>query len=488
MKRIHYLVIKSYIGPLILTFFIVIFLLLMQFLWKYIDDMVGKGLEMSIISELLMYTSAGFVPLALPLAILIASLMTFGNLGENNELLALKSAGISLQRIMLPLIALTIIFSVLAFVFANNVLPVIQLHSRSLLTDIRKQKPEISITPGVFYSGIEDYSIKVEKRNSETSLLTGIRIYNHNDKNAKNKVILADSGYMKISDDESKMLITLFNGKSYTEVEEKTKRNESKKYPHQKDFFEEENIVIPLDGFGLDRTDKGLHASHYQMMTIKQLGVAQDSIQKTLTNHNQRVVRMINNDIERSIKYMQNRTPSKPKGDTLDIDPYELISTIEEDKMRSVYEKAISSARQAGNQMRSLDLQVRNARGELRKHQIQWHKKITLAVACFIFFFIGAPLGAIIRKGGLGTPIVVSVVFFLVYYMMTLTGEKLVGEGLWRAFPGMWISSMILFLAGTFLTYKATTDSVIMNTETYVNFVKNIFKKKKTNLNADIAN
>jgi lipopolysaccharide export system permease protein len=463
----------------VLTFFIVIFLLLMQFLWKYIDDMVGKGLEMSVIGELLLYTAAGFAPLAFPLAILIASLMTFGNLGENNELLALKSAGISLQRIMSPLIVLTIVFSILAFIFANNVLPVIQLHSGTLLRDIRRQRPELSISAGVFNNTIEGYSIKIDYKDHESGLLKGIRIYDLTGNKGNNRVTIADSGYMKVTEDETNMLITLYNGKTYNEVDENERRNEQKKYPHQMEFFDQEEILIPLEGFGFSRTDKDLFASSYQMMTIKQLSIAQDSIKDELKEQNKRVYQMVSNELEKGVKYLVNTKTGVRSGDTLNINPYELYETYDWEEKQKIYEKAISNARSSGHQIRSLELQVNNSRVELRKHLIQWHKKITLAFACFVFFFIGAPLGAIIRKGGLGTPIVVSIVFFLVYYMMSLTGEKLVREGLWSAFTGMWIASIVLFMAGTFLTYKATTDSVILNTDTYINFIKQLFKKKK---------
>jgi len=486
VKRIHLLVIKSYIGPLVLTFFIVIFLLLMQFLWKYIDDLVGKGLEFKIIAELLSYTSASFVPLALPLAILIASLMTFGNLGENNELLALKSAGISLQRIMSPLIVLTIGLCIFAFFFANNVLPVIHLHSRSLLRDIRRQRPELSIKPGVFYDGIEGYSIKIDFKEPETNLLKNIKIYDHTEKRGNSRVTIADSGYMKITDDESKLLVTLYNGKSYVELKEKYNRKDQRKFPYQKEYFDEQNIVIELEGFGLNRTNKNIFANSSAMMTIAQLSQAQDSIKHELKKQNERVHNTIKSNLEKSTNYLKNKSPRK-KLDTLDVNPRELFNTMDMDEKKLNFERAISKARTAGHLIRNFELQIYNSSVDLRKHKVQWHKKITLSFACFIFFFIGAPLGAIIRKGGLGTPIVVSVIFFLIYYMISLTGEKLVREDIWHPFTGMWIASIILFISGVFLTYKATTDSVILNTDTYIKFFKNIINSKKQFANEDIA-
>ncbi len=486
MKRIHLLVVKSYVGPLILTFFIVIFILLMQFLWKYIDDLVGKGLEIGVIAELITYTSASFVPLSLPLAILISSLMTFGNMGENNELLALKSSGISLQRIMFPLIVLTFVLSIAAFFFANNVLPVIHLHARALLNDIRQSRPELSIKTGVFYNGIDGYSIKIDSKNTETKLLKGIRIYNHTQKDGNSYVTVADSGYIRMAEDESKLLVTLYQGKSYVELEEPNRRIEEKTFPHHKEYFKEQNLVIHLKDFGLTRRDEALYASGYQMMTIQQLSHAQDSIKKQIKVQQKRVYSNLQKNLVREIKYVQDEG-SRPSYDTLNISPYAIYASLNGEQKKRAYEKAISDSRVNSHVARNFGMSYDNTKNILKRHQIEWHYKITLAFACLVFFFIGAPLGAIIRKGGLGTPIVVSVAFFLIYYMLSLTGKKLVREGLVEAFTGMWSASVILFVIGVFLTYKATTDSVILNTDTYLNFIKNIFKNKKRSKNENIA-
>ena len=215
MKKLHLLVIKSFVGPFILTFFFVIFILLMQFLWKYIDDLIGKGLEMGVISEFLVYTSASLVPMALPLAVLLASLMTFGNLAENLELLALKSSGISLVRIMAPVMVVSVGIAICAFMFANFVMPVTNLKMRSLLYDIQQQRPELTIKPGVFDNTLEGYSIRIGSRDSKTSLLKDILIFDHTKKQGNTRVTVADSGYMKMSSDEKHLLLTLYNGHTY---------------------------------------------------------------------------------------------------------------------------------------------------------------------------------------------------------------------------------------------------------------------------------
>ncbi len=284
MKKLHKLVIKSFIGPLILTFFFVVFILLMQFLWKYIDDLIGKGLEMSVISEFLIYTSASLVPLAMPLAVLLASLMTFGNLAENLELLAFKSSGISLIRIMAPVMVISATISIGAFMFANYVMPVTNLKMRSLLYDIQQQRPELTIKPGVFDNTLEGYSIRIGSRDSKTSLLKDILIFDHTKKQGNIRVTIADSGYMKMSADEKHLLLTLYNGRTYEEMQKlKQEKKNVKSYPHQRDQFEHQEMIIEMTGFGLNRSDENLFRNAYSMLNIDQLHHFEDSLTRTWT-------------------------------------------------------------------------------------------------------------------------------------------------------------------------------------------------------------
>ncbi len=489
MKRLHKLIITSFLGPFVFTFFIVVFLLLMQFLWKYIDDLVGKGLEMHVITELLVYTAASLVPMAIPLAVLLASLMNMGSLGENYELTALKAAGISLQRIMRPLIILSFFISVGAFLFANYLLPITNLKMRSLLYDIQQQRPELQIREGVFYNGIENYSIYIGKKDYKTNLLRNIKIYDHTERRGNTSVTLADSGYMRITSDKKYLLVTLYSGYRYSDVvnQQRSQQYRPSTYPFQRDKFEKEIIHIELSGFGLTRTDEQLFKQNYQMLNLKQLSFFADSMYKDVEYRS----RSLANTIKVSTIFQNHPSILKNSqvADTVKIKPKplstnfdSLFAVMSSSEKQSVISTALSLARDSKSYIMSSFTNNDDTIRRARKYDIEWQRKFTLSIACFIFFFIGAPLGAIIRKGGLGMPVVVSVGFFVIYYMLSISGEKFAREGVLSPFMGMWLSALILLPVGIFLTYKATTDSAILNMDTYSNFFKkfqNIFSKEK---------
>jgi len=484
VKKLHKLILQSFLGPFVLTFVIVVFVLLMQFLWKYIDDLVGKGLDTHVIAELLMYTSASLVPMALPLAVLLASIMCFGNLGEHNELLAFKSAGISLQTIMSPVIVMVGLITIGAFLFNNNVLPFTNLKMRSLLYDIQKQNPELQIKPGLFDNTIEGYSIRVEDKDSRTSLLKGIQIYDHSEHLGNIVVTIADSGYIRMTSDERHLLFTLYNGYTYTEMQKKSRNKRQKTYPARRDKFEVQEMLVQLVDFGLQRTDENLFKSSYQMMKLSQLKNVTDSLINEILANQVELKTVIN-----TTSYYKNKTfLYKPeKSDTLipekNILSFNLDTAIlaqnREEQIR-ILTQAIGSVRNTTNFLNNSYITQDNKVRRLRKYQIETHRKYTLSLACMLFFFIGAPLGAIIRKGGLGMPVVISVLFFIIYYIISLTGEKFSRESVLSPFTGMWVSTFILVPLGAFLTYKASKDSIIMNTETYLNFFKKLFKIKQT--------
>jgi len=481
VKKLHLLVIKSFIGPFILTFFFVVFVLLMQFLWKYIDDLIGKGLEWDIISEFLLYTSASLVPLALPLAVLLASLMTFGNLAENLELLAFKSSGISLIRIMIPVMIISTIISVGAFFFSNGVMPVANLKMRSLLYDIQQQRPELTIRPGIFDNTLEGYSIRIGDRDPRTNLLRDIRIYDHTDQQGNVSVTVADSGYMKMSSDEKHLLLTLYHGRSYIELQKQKKENRHvKSYPHRRDRFDKQEMIIEMTGFGLNRTDERLFRNSYAMMNLSQLQHFDDSLSRDIDH----LLENINSTVEHTVKRKSKRILLKPPhprrpGDTAQVVPGpeerrvvqihvdSAFSELTKLERRRAITQAINFARSSKSFITSNGGTAEWRITRLRRYQIEIHRKFTLSLLCLIFFFIGAPLGAIIRKGGLGVPVIVSVLLFLIYYMISITGEKFVRENLMQPFWGMWISTFIMVPVSIFLTYKAANDSVIMNIETY---------------------
>lgn len=489
MKKLHLLVIKSFIGPFILTFFFVIFILLMQFLWKYIDDLIGKGLEMNVISEFLLYTSASLVPMALPLAVLLASLMTFGNLAENLELLAFKSSGISLVRIMAPVMIISAAISIGAFVFANNVMPVTNLKMRSLLYDIQQQRPELTIKPGVFDNTLEGYSIRIGSRDSKTSLLRDILIFDHTKKQGNIRVTVADSGYMRMSADEKHLLLTLYNGRTYEEMQkQKKEKKHIKSYPHQRDRFEHQDMIIEMTGFGLNRSDENLFRNAYSMLNIGQLHHFEDSLTMDLDTilsdfHTTMGKTLVDKPKNRLLK----RSRIVPDTVKATRDPGDMViqkilldtmfTKLNKLEQRRALTQAITFARSNKSITKSNVGTNEWKISKLRRYQIEIQRKYTLSLLCLIFFFIGAPLGAIIRKGGLGMPVIVSVLLFLIYYVISMTGEKFVREDILPPFAGMWISTFILIPISILLTYKAANDSVIMNVETYFLWAKNLWQK-----------
>jgi lipopolysaccharide export system permease protein len=484
IKKLHKLILQSFLGPFVLTFLIVVFVLLMQFLWKYIDDLVGKGLDIPVITELLMYTSASLVPMALPLAVLLASIMTFGNLGEHNELVAFKSAGISLWTIMAPLIVTVSFITIGAFLFNNNLLPVTNLKMRSLLYDIQKQNPELQIKPGLFDNTIEGYSIRVESRDSRTGLLKGIQVYDHSDNLGNIIVTYADSGYIRMTKDERHLVFTLFNGNTYSEMQKKSHDRRKKTYPARRDKFEVEEMLIELVDFGLQRTDESLFKSSYQMMNLPQLKHMIDSLHSEIHVNQKELSQTLN-----STAYYKNKN-FLYKGVKRDSVVHEkkliafnpdsaLYKTRREDQIR-LLNQAIGAARNTTNYLNNSFVTQDNKVRRLRKYEIEAQRKYTLSLACLLFFFIGAPLGAIIRKGGLGMPVVVSVVFFILYYIISMTGEKFSRESVLSSFTGMWISTFLLIPLGAFLSYKASKDSTLLNIETYTNFFRKLFRIKHT--------
>jgi lipopolysaccharide export system permease protein len=489
VKKLHLLVIKSFVGPFILTFFFVIFILLMQFLWKYIDDLIGKGLEWNVISEFLLYTSASLVPMALPLAVLLASLMTFGNLAENLELLAFKSSGISLVRIMAPVMVISATIAIGAFTFANYVMPVTNLKMRSLLYDIQQQRPELTIKPGVFDNTLEGYSIRIGSRDSKTSLLKDILIFDHTKKQGNIRVTVADSGYMKMSADEKHLLLTLYNGHTYEEMQkQKKEKKHIKSYPHQREHFEHQDLIIEMTGFGLNRTDENLFRNAFSMLNIDQLHHFEDSLSMDLDT----ILNDFHNIIEKTLvdkpKTMLIKTsrilPDSVKAamdrDTMMIEQLHLdtlFAQLSKLEQRRAITQSITYARSNKSITKSNAGTNEWKISKLRRYQIEIQRKYTLSLLCMIFFFIGAPLGAIIRKGGLGMPVIVSVLLFLIYYVISMTGEKFVREDILHPFVGMCISTFILIPISILLTYKAANDSVIMNVETYFIWVKKLWRR-----------
>ncbi len=478
MKKIDKFVIKSFIGPLVLTFFIVLIILLLQFLWMYIDELAGKGLQFSILGELLFQFALSFVPTALPLAILLAALMTFGNMGEFSELTALKSSGIPLMRIMRPLMVMIILLVGISFLFSNYVLPYSNRQARLLLYDIRRKRPDINLQAGTFNNDIDGFSIKVSSKDPASNRLDNLIIYDHRDRRGNVNITHADSGYIKITPDESAMIMTLYNGYSFNELKENSEIPQERRYPSRRDTFKVQTLVLSLTGFDLERSGNEIFRSSSWMMNMEQLRHSVDSLGTYYNNKRKTQFTEFNTNIMYSQRYwmlhhdLQSDTNRTRSGKTFDAEA--LYNNLSATDKKNALMKTIETIKDANNFVTE---KTETMKGEIRgikKYEIDWHKKLTLPFACLVFFFIGAPLGAIIRKGGLGTPAVISIFFFVIWYVISLSGEKLVEEDLIPGITGMWASSYILLPIGLFLTIKASNDSMIMNIDTYIAFFRKI--------------
>ena len=446
MKKLNLFIIKSFIGPFIFTFLIAIFLLLMQFLWKYIDDLVGKGLDFLTISRLLFYAAARFVPMALPISLLLSSIMTFGNIAEKNELMAIKSAGISLNKCMRPLFLFIFITSASSFLFSNYFMPYANLKAGSLLYDIRKQKPALNIKEGMFYNELSGYSIKIDKKLENGVDLEGVMIYDHTSQEGNDKVIIAEKGQMYLSENENYFIISLENGYSYYEMNINKK---DEKRPLQRSQFKQDILRFDMSDFGMKRTSEELYRNHYAMMNNAQLTVAIDSIY----SKSNAKLNLFKSNISDKIEVDFQKLESNFKRKDLNMAYYP----------SKVYANAISSVKYLKSILNNTISDQNYSQKIAIKHQVEWHRKWSLAAACIIFFLIGAPLGAIIRKGGFGMPVIVSVGFFITYHIVSVTAEKMVKESEISVTEGMWIANLILLPVGVILSYKANTDSQLFS-------------------------
>ena len=469
----HIYLLKSYLSPFIATFFIALFVLLMQFIWKYIDDLVGKGLEWTVIMQLLFFASATFVPLALPLAVLLSSLMTMGNLGERYELAAMKAAGISLGKVMMPLVYSSILICIAAFYFSNNILPVANLKMSSLLYDVREQKPALNIKEGIYYKGIEDFVIKVNKKDDDGKTIHKVMIYDHRDRLGNTNLTIADWGKMEVTSDKKYLVFSLYDGSNYYEDSD-DKRNRSVKQSFRRTKFKEEIIRFDLSGFKMKRTNEEFFKDHYQMLNLHQLDIMIDSMNKQL-------------DKKKSEFYIStiqhlHYLPSMKNvaiPDSLSAMKKNLLAHVKKEEQPRVIELALNQARSLQNELEINQESLKSDQTLINKYQIEWHSKLTLSFACLILFFIGAPLGSIIRKGGLGWPLVISVLFFLVFHVLNTIGRKFAKEGVITPLEGIWLSSFVLFPLGIFITYKAIHDSPLLDSEVWSKITNRFFKKKK---------
>ncbi len=472
-KKLDRLIIRAFTGPFIATFFITLLVLIMQFFWLYIDDFVGKGLDTKIILEFMLYLTATLVPLALPLAILLSSLMTFGNLGESFELVAIKSAGISLLRFMRPLFFVAFFLAGVAFVFANYVIPVAMLKHRTLLADIVYAKPAFDLKEGVFYDKINGFAIKIGKKESD-STLRDVIIYEQGNP-LQDNFIIARSGIMRVSENRRFLEFNLKDGWRY---QERGSLYESTNSEFIRVRFKEFKKQFDLSSLGFNnRTADSVNKNNEKMLSMRQLEKAIDSMEK----ETRLAAEQSGKDMLRPFRFTTyidspwaggKATLTKPGLKSFD-------EFLPDSARSSVNENVQTTARSVSMTMVSQGITRSYKERELRKHKIEWHRKIVLSLACVVLFLIGAPLGSIIRKGGLGTPLILAIIFFMAFYFSSTTGEKLAKEDNLTPFTGMWLATFFLFPVGVFLTYKAMQDSHLFNREFYfraARFIRNFFR------------
>ena len=487
IKRLYGYILTTFIPLFLMTFAICLFLVLMQFLWKYVEDMVGKGLEISVLGEMFLYAALTLVYIALPLAILLASLMMFGNMGESLELLAVKSAGIPLLTAMKPLTILIVGIAVGAFFYQNNALPKIQTKFYSLLISIRQASPELDIPEGVFYKGIDGYNLYVGKKDRQTGMLHNVLIYNVASGFNNMAVIICDSARMSMTDDKKMLIFTMYSGQQFQNDQQgdpSPSRYNDDFERYGRESFDTKTMMIAYDAnfnrMG-EEVIEGSSTSNYVSKNLSELGVSIDSMSLVLDSVNR-----VDRKTMKNYSYLsfRNSYPSEKKDSLIAaarLAPVEvpapdtLLRSKELSDQSAILQSAFMKADNNSNEFLFRSLNKTTTQRTINRHWVEWHRKFTIPFTCLIFFFIGAPLGSIVRKGGLGTPIVISVLLFIIYYIVENVGYKMTRDGVWAHWFGMWFSSFILLPIGVFLTYKAVNDSVIMNADTYVNFFKRLF-------------
>lgn len=480
VKRLYWFVLKSFVPLFCMTFFICLFIVLMQFLWRYIDELVGKGLTIDLIGELFFYAALSMVPMALPLAILLASLMTFGNLGEHFELTAMKASGVSLLKVMSPLIVLMGIIAVGAFFFQNNVLPIAQTKMYTLLFSVRQKSPELEIPEGVFYDQIPGYNFFVDHKDRLSGTLYEIMIYDMSKGFDNAGIILADSGKLVMTEDKSHLFLKLWEGESFDNLKEAG--SSMKNVPYRRESFHDKSILLEFDA-NFNRLDEEGMRNQYVGKNITELQATIDSVgrmvdsmgvsySRTIMEAPRMGVSSVNYRPDESGRLVEAPVPDVALPKPLNVDS--LLTGPNSAARVNYVSQALNKAKNMKQEYEFRSLVMKEELKTIRRHDIELQKKFTLSFACIIFFFIGAPLGAIIRKGGIGMPLVISVILFIFYYIIDNTGYKMARDGRILVWEGIWLSSAILLPLGIFFTYKAVNDSAVFNKDAYLNFFRRL--------------
>jgi lipopolysaccharide export system permease protein len=468
VKQLDKLIVKAFIGPFIATFFITLLVLVLQFFWLYIDDIVGKGVDMFTVARLIGYVAATLVPLALPLAVLLSSIMTFGNLGESFELVAIKSAGISLLRFMRPLALVCLVICYIAFLFNNYIIPVANLKMNTLKYDIIMSKPAFDIKEGVFYDRIEGYVIKIGKKEKDDSTIRNVVIYQQNPAGLQDDIIVAEKGKMVVTPDKKALAFKLENGSLYQESGDRFTTNTRFTRMNFSDFKK----VLDLSSFKLNNTNDSAFRNNYQMLSMRQLNKNIDSLKKVNEGYLDKATLGFRNVLKfpkwlDSTGWATLKIPANRKAKTF-------RDLIPDSARIPVMDKALTQMNSLKSTIDQPSYLFESEESDLHLHQIAWHEKITLSIACLVMFLIGAPLGSIIRKGGIGLPLVFAVIFFVIFFLLSNFGKKFVKEDVLTPLSGMWLPTYVLTPIGLFLTYKALHDSQLFNKEFYFRLIKNI--------------
>lgn len=504
MKKIDKLILASFLGPFILTFLVVVFILLNIHMLKYFDDIIGKDLGWDVIGQLLFYFAIFNTPVALPLAVLLSSLIAYGNLGEHFELTAIKSLGISLVRSLRPIFVFVLFLTLGAFVVGNYLVPKAALEAYSLLYDIKQKKPALDLRQGAFYNAIPDISIKVNEKLPESGILKGIIIYDHRGRTGNKEVTKADSGRMYTFNNDQYLKLELYNGNNYIEgngsgsdLSSSTNNEET----FRKTEFAKTQIVFDLSSFGLNRTDKKWFQSNRIMRNMKELKIDMDSVNTEIKTQQLSIYATSNqvfnyHQIKDSIVWPEEIKKLKKKRDSLayvknkiDVQNTPPLTVIRKsrkedisisDKVRLLSDSLFkipfthNEITAASSQVRSIKSQLYNANEQIRsnydefiKFEVQWHKILANSIACLAMFLIGAPLGSIIKKGGLGVPVLVSILFFIVFYVLSLMGEKWAKQGLLTVGEGMWLANTVLLIIGLLFLKQARADARLFDSDFY---------------------
>ena len=466
MVRVYRLVIKAYMGPLAATFFIVLFILMMNFVWRYIDELTGKGLDFFTIAELVVCATANMIPLGLPLALLLSSIMALGNLGENYELLAMKSSGMPIMRILRPLVIIVGIISVMSFYLTNSIVPAANERMYEIMFDIREQRQELQFQDGMFFNGLPDMSIRVDHRDEKTQRLDSVLIFDTRSTNGDMTTTVAESGYIRMSEDKTFLYVTLHNGRTYEHTRSGQWYDKNSIRIHE---FERQDGTFPIDKVGRPSGDMSRQFTESRTRDMEGLEELMDSLQKQIEHYNMKsLTPLVKRQVfARDTTIFPDDSVHIDRSQFKPINVYDSIPNLTIRERAKMYQTAYSSARSSQG---SYTYDEQSSKIPLTQFYLslnEWHRKLTLPITVIIFFLIGAPLGAIIRKGGLGLPAVISVIFFVIYYVISIWGEKMSKEGTWDALYGMWLPIPIFMLVAIYLTSKATNDSSLLDTDWY---------------------